>query len=171
MPYFSDSQQWLYHSSLLLEARPTTTRITTKYRISPPPPRRKSRTTQTSSSAATTSSPPSQQLQPAQSRGHLVLKTYDPVSGVCLKYKTDKAAEVGRLVAALGRCGRAMAGLPPKTEAVAEAGEGEGKTEVKEEFEAKPDVGGKDITKSSTKVQTLIQGKGGGGGKKKKGKK
>ena len=40
----------------------------------------------------------------------LTLKTYDPVSGVCLKYRTDKAAEVGRLVSSLGRLGKAMAG-------------------------------------------------------------
>lgn len=29
-----------------------------------------------------------------------------------LKYKTDKAAEVGRLIASLGSLGREMAGLP-----------------------------------------------------------
>jgi hypothetical protein len=42
----------------------------------------------------------------------LVLKTYDPRSGVCLKYKTDKAAEVGRLISILSRLGRNMAALP-----------------------------------------------------------
>ncbi|KAL8748968.1 MAG: hypothetical protein Q9199_007969 [Rusavskia elegans] len=145
------------------------TRITTKYRISPPPPRRKSKATVPSDSASTTSPPPTQQQQPAQSRAHLVLKTYDPVSGVCLKYKTDKAAEVGRLVAALGRCGRAMAGLPPKAEAPAEEVE-EGKMEVKEKAETKPDVSAKDTAKSNAQGQAQMQGKGGGGGKKKKGK-
>lgn len=46
-------------------------------------------------------------------RGTLVLKTYDPVSGVTLKYRTAKAAEVSRLVySALGRLGRAMAAVP-----------------------------------------------------------
>ncbi|KAL9040237.1 MAG: hypothetical protein Q9180_002035 [Flavoplaca navasiana] len=166
MPYFSDSQQWLQQSSLLLEARPTTTRITTKYRISPPPPRRKSKAAEPNDSTSATSPPPTQ--QPVQSRAHLVLKTYDPASGVCLKYRTDKAAEVGRLVAALGRCARAMAGLPPKDEGAVEEPVGEGKMEV-DKPEMKPDAGTKDATKSNTQGQAQMQGKG-SGGKKKKGK-
>lgn len=44
-------------------------------------------------------------------RGKLILKTFDPASGVCLKYKTAKAAEVGRLVQMLGSLGRNMGGL------------------------------------------------------------
>lgn len=44
-------------------------------------------------------------------RGKLIIKTYDPQSGVCLKYKTSKAAEVGRLVQMLGSLGRNMGGL------------------------------------------------------------
>ena len=46
----------------------------------------------------------------------MVLKTYDPESGVCLKFKTDKAADVGRLINGLGGLGRHMAALPQKTE-------------------------------------------------------
>lgn len=46
----------------------------------------------------------------------LVLKTFDPESGVVLKFKTDRAADVGRLVAGLGRLGRHMAALPERTE-------------------------------------------------------
>ena len=34
------------------------------------------------------------------------------MSGVTLKYETDKAAEVGRLISSLSRLGRSMAGLP-----------------------------------------------------------
>ena len=49
-------------------------------------------------------------------KAYLELKTYDPESGVTLKYRTDKAAEVGRLVASLGRLGRHMAALPAVTE-------------------------------------------------------
>lgn len=45
-------------------------------------------------------------------RAYLTLKTYDPASGVVLKYKTDKAAEVGRLIGSLARLGRHMAALP-----------------------------------------------------------
>jgi hypothetical protein len=53
---------------------------------------------------------------PAIPRAVLTLKTYDPDSGVCLRFKTDKAADVGRLVGGLGRLGRHMAALPQKTE-------------------------------------------------------
>lgn len=56
------------------------------------------------------------QEAPKTPRATLTLKTYCPESGVCLKYKTDRAAEVGRLVAGLGRLGRHMAALPEKTE-------------------------------------------------------
>ena len=41
------------------------------------------------------------------------MKTYDPVSGIVLKYKTDKVAEVGRLIAGLRKCGRVMAAMSP----------------------------------------------------------
>ncbi|KAL8933532.1 MAG: hypothetical protein Q9211_005733 [Gyalolechia sp. 1 TL-2023] len=167
MPYFSDSQQWLHQSTLLLSARPTTTRITTKYRISPPPsPRkRKALTTSQTDSDATTPNPPPAQQQPATSRAHLVLKTYDPVSGACLKYKTDKAAEVGRLVAALGKCGKVMSGMPLEEDMDME-GEIDLKAEVKEVvIEPKLAASGKETGKGGA------QGKGGGGGgKKKKGK-
>lgn len=44
------------------------------------------------------------------------LKTYCPESGVCLQFKTDKAADVGRLITGLGRLGRHMAALPEQTE-------------------------------------------------------
>ena len=47
-------------------------------------------------------------------KAYLELRTYDPESGVTLKYKTDKAAEIGRLIVSLGRLGRSMAALPDK---------------------------------------------------------
>ncbi|KEQ78208.1 hypothetical protein M436DRAFT_69325 [Aureobasidium namibiae CBS 147.97] len=50
--------------------------------------------------------------KPAQPIAQLELKTFDPVSGTTLKYRTDKAAEVGRLIAAMGSLGREMAALP-----------------------------------------------------------
>jgi hypothetical protein len=40
------------------------------------------------------------------------------VSGTTLKYRTDKAAEVGRLIAAMGSLGREMAALPEVKEDV-----------------------------------------------------
>ncbi|KAL8940504.1 MAG: hypothetical protein Q9216_002791 [Gyalolechia sp. 2 TL-2023] len=168
MPYFSDSQQWLHQSTLLLSARPTTTRITTKYRISPPPPPRKRKATTTSQTESDTPAPNplSTQQQSATSRAQLVLKTYDPASGACLKYKTDKAAEVGRLIGALGKCGRVMSGTPLGEDMDVDGGEVDLKTEVREEVvEPKPAVSGKDTGKGGA------QGKAGGGGaKKKKGK-
>lgn len=44
------------------------------------------------------------------------LKAFDDATGTCLKYETDKAAEVGRLVGSLGRLARTMAALPKATE-------------------------------------------------------
>jgi hypothetical protein len=49
-------------------------------------------------------------------KAFLCLKTYDPESGVCLQFKTDRAADVGRLINGLGRLGRHMAALPAKVE-------------------------------------------------------
>ncbi|KAI8660663.1 SRP9-21 domain-containing protein [Fusarium keratoplasticum] len=141
MPYFKTSQEWLDQSIALLEARPATTRITTKYSLSPAPSR--------PDDAAATAKPP---------RGSLVLKTYDPVSGVALKYRTTKAAEVSRLVhASLGRLGRSMAAVPDVPEvAMADAGE----EEQKEQQQA-----------ATSQQPPAAQSGGGGGKKKKKGKK
>jgi len=114
------------------------------------------------------SSIPAEPPQPSQAKAFLTLKTYDPVSGACLKYKTDKAAEVGRLVAALGTCARAMAALP---EIVEDA-------ETAEGVESGATGGEERIQKSAPKDSKSGQGKGatggggaGGGGKKRKGRK
>lgn len=53
---------------------------------------------------------------PKVPKAWLVLKTYDPESGVVLKFKTDRQADVGRLIAGLGRLGRHMAALTEKAE-------------------------------------------------------
>ncbi|KAF4979325.1 hypothetical protein FZEAL_4447 [Fusarium zealandicum] len=142
MPYFKTSQEWLEQSIALLEARPSSTRITTKYSLRPVAAR------PDDAAAATTPKPP---------RGSLVLKTYDPVSGVTLKYRTTKAAEVSRLVhASLGRLGRSMAAVPDVPEV------------------SMQDAGDADEQPMSQPAPTLAgqasQG-GGGGKKKKKGKK
>ncbi|KAI0023253.1 signal recognition particle 9 kDa protein-domain-containing protein [Xylariomycetidae sp. FL0641] len=157
MPYYKNSQDWLQQSSLLLEARPSTTRITTKYHISKAGARRRRRHAKMQADPAVTSDgkPP---------RGSLVLKTFDPASGVALKYRTTKAAEVSRLVLSLGRLGRRMAALPRAEEedvgmvdaaaaAAVDEAVGAGKEEAprKDEGAGKKDAGG-----------------GGGGGKKKK---
>ncbi|KAK7530631.1 signal recognition particle 9 kDa protein-domain-containing protein [Phyllosticta citribraziliensis] len=113
-----------------------------------------------------------QPAQPDRPKAVLVIKTYDPASGVCLKYKTNKAAEVGRLVASLEKLARTMAALPdkpddrkltrgffaladvPMLDAPAEQGTGTSTPNPDAKVEAKPSQGG-----------------GGGGKRKKKGKK
>ena len=94
------------------------------------------------------------------------------MSGACLKYETDKAAEVGRLVAALGACGRIMASLPVKTEVEQDemVGVAPGGVAILEsQTESKgAKVGSKDAKAGQAKPGGT--GGGGGGGKKKKGK-
>ncbi|KAG7290246.1 hypothetical protein NEMBOFW57_000244 [Staphylotrichum longicolle] len=121
MPYYAKSEDWLHQSALLLQARPSTTRITTRYHLKParrtPKPPKSADTTTTAAAAAattTTTQQPQEKEQTQNSkppRGHLVLKTFDPSSGVTLKYKTSKAAEVTRLVQMLGALGKRMAGV------------------------------------------------------------
>ncbi|EFZ01005.1 Signal recognition particle, SRP9 subunit [Metarhizium robertsii ARSEF 23] len=95
MPYFKSSQEWLEQSTLLLEARPST-----------PVKSRKRKADDTDGDTPVNDAP-------KPPRGSLVIKTYDPVSGVTLKYRTTKAAEVSRLVySSLGRLGRSMAAVP-----------------------------------------------------------
>ncbi|CAN8097280.1 unnamed protein product [Discula destructiva] len=108
MPFIETSQEWLTLSAQLFEARPTTTRVTTKYSITPAKARAAAKKIQADADADTpmTDAPASK-----PPRGKLIIKTFDPVSGVCLKYKTTKAAEVGRLIQMLGSLGRNMGGL------------------------------------------------------------
>ncbi|BFZ59559.1 hypothetical protein YB2330_000570 [Saitoella coloradoensis] len=71
--------EYIERSTLLLKARPRTTRITTTYHASV-----------------------------KGNDAHFTTKTFDPVSGTCIKYTTDRAAEVGRIMSALGSLGRYM---------------------------------------------------------------
>ncbi|OMP83136.1 hypothetical protein BK809_0004517 [Diplodia seriata] len=119
MPYFTTSAEWFEQSRLLLEARPTTARIVTKYSIikrkTTKDGKRQVATSDSAHADATQLKPPAPGAPaqaPAPTQAALTLKTYDPVSGVCLKYQTTKAAEVGRLIASLERLARAMAALP-----------------------------------------------------------
>ena len=76
------------------------TRITTKYsypRISSTKAKPKSTASPISAAAL-----PGSQIA-ATPPATLTLKTYNPGAGICLKYRTDKAAEVGRLIAGLGK--------------------------------------------------------------------
>ncbi|KAI4614580.1 hypothetical protein J4E83_007234 [Alternaria metachromatica] len=167
MPYFATSQEWYEQSSLLLKARPTSTRITSKYSVLKPTAskikkrqkyeeKRASKPTDT----ARASSPPPQSQNPEEVTVFFTLKTYDPESGTCLQYETNKGAEVGRLIGNLGRLGRHMAALPETTDdlSMPAGGEATSTPQVDEGGDVK--MGG-----------VPAAGTGTGGKKKKKGKK
>ncbi|OJJ50981.1 hypothetical protein ASPZODRAFT_126961 [Penicilliopsis zonata CBS 506.65] len=96
MPYLPTSQAFLEQSCLLLEAYPETTRITAKYNF----PSTQTRSSRKPTSPTTTNGASNAPAAPVAS---LTLKTYDPRSGVCLKYRTNKVAEVGRLFTSFGK--------------------------------------------------------------------
>ncbi|KAK4242463.1 signal recognition particle 9 kDa protein-domain-containing protein [Achaetomium macrosporum] len=123
MPYYAKSEDWLHQSALLLQARPSTTRITTRYHIKPA--RRLPKPDKAGVAAPSQPEETQQQQEAKPPRGHLVLKTYDPASGVTLKYKTSKAAEVTRLVQMLGTLGRRMAGVAVETTPTTTSGGGD----------------------------------------------
>lgn len=139
MVYLKTSQEWLDQSMALLEARPSTTHITTSYKLKPGPTR------PDADGDTPVAKPP---------RGALVLKAFDPVSGITIKYRTTKAQEVTRLIhASLGRLGRSQAAVPDVPEVTMAEAEG-----VEE-------------SQAPTPTPQTAQGGGGGGKKKKKGKK
>ncbi|KIY03771.1 uncharacterized protein Z520_00462 [Fonsecaea multimorphosa CBS 102226] len=184
MTYFTDLHTYLHQSSLLIQAYPSA-RITTKYAL-PRKPNTKAKSkpkesrgkddpvsgASTTDTAATTS-PPSQPQSKRERSAVLTLKTYHAESGLCLKYRTDKAAEVGRLLNGLGRLAKGEVIEMPAAAAVSAApGAGTGVDGDK------MDVDGGSVaatTKIEDKVVTappaVTQGGGGGKGKKKKGKK
>lgn len=91
----------------------------------------------------------------------LILKTFHPDSGVCLKYKTDKAAEVGRLVTGLGKLAKAETiEMPTAAHVGGDKMEVDGAEEVAEPLPAK-------MEESKAPPNAAAGGK----GKKKKGKK
>ena len=173
MPYLPDLNTYLHQSSLLIQAYPTTTRITTKYSLPRRPnPKSKSNakpaTLAPSESATTdtTSKPHRERLPPSAT---LTLKTFEPGSGICLKYKTDKAAEVGRLLTGLGRLASGEVIEMPVPASAPAAAPVEDKMEVDE-------VGSGAATPKAEDGKVQGQGQpqaqgGGGKGKKKKGKK
>ncbi|KAF7115765.1 hypothetical protein CNMCM5793_003268 [Aspergillus hiratsukae] len=99
MPYLPTSQAFLEQSALLLEAYPETTRITTKYGFPSQRPSAQKKPSSTPNPDST-DTPASTAATPV---AVLTLKTYNPTAGICLKYSTNKAAEVGRLVTSLGK--------------------------------------------------------------------
>ncbi|WYZ40280.1 hypothetical protein EsH8_IV_000621 [Colletotrichum jinshuiense] len=159
MPTYKTSQEWLEQSSLLLQARPATTRITTKYSIKPVKPR-KSKTEDgagDADAAMTDAKPP---------RGSLEIKTFDPVSGVALKYRTTKAAEVSRLITCLGTLGRTMSTSKAPVEL-----KDEPMTDIPAATAGEETPGTGAATPAAQQEKPQQAGAGGGGKKKKKGKK
>ncbi|KAM7197860.1 Signal recognition particle 9 kDa protein (SRP9) domain containing protein [Rhypophila sp. PSN 637] len=161
MPYYTKSEDWLKQSSLLIEARPATTKVTTTYTVKPP---RKEDSEDDEKTKPTTTT-----ATPKKSYGHLILKTYDPVSGTCLKYRTSKAAEVSRLIQMLGTLGKKMAGVPDediKDEVMADAPPAAAAVPV----EAAAGSGASTPAPGASASAPAAGGGGGGKGKKKKGK-
>ncbi|KAK3059083.1 hypothetical protein LTR09_000649 [Extremus antarcticus] len=160
MVLLETSDEWQRQSSLLLQARPTTARITVKYNV----PNLQSPKVQKAIKRKGDAEGGKKDVAaaPAVPKAVLCLKTYDPESGVCLQFKTDRAAEVGRLITGLGRLGRHMAALPQKTEdAVMEDVAAVESTAVQDQA----------ATTTTDKAQPGASGAGGGGKKKKKAKK
>jgi hypothetical protein len=175
MPYLPDLNTYLHQSSLLIQAYPTT-RITTKYslpRKSNPKSKSKAKATEPAQPApsetpiAAPTKPTRERLPPSAT---LTLKTFEAGSGICLKYKTDKAAEVGRLLTGLGRlAGGEVIKMPAPASAAATAVEDKMEIDEVGSGAATPKV-----DDAKLPGQTQPQGGAGGGGgkgKKKKGKK
>ncbi|CAI7584563.1 unnamed protein product [Penicillium glandicola] len=116
MPYLPTSQAYLEQSAQLLQAYPDTTRIVTKYNF-PTNRRGNVRRAQKSKARkeaqATDASSTTTSAQPPTSIATLTLKTFNPITGICLHYRTNKAQEVGRLITSLGKlaAGADVAGL------------------------------------------------------------
>lgn len=191
-PYHETSSTWLTQSAQLISAYPTTTRVTTKYSIKAPPTaselsKKRKRTPLAPTSTTTKSdaepTEPAQVQSPEEAvknmtpRASITLKTFEPGSGICIKYKTDKEREVGRLIANLGRLARGMAALPVEDVGaeVEKAGDGEGQGEdggVPLEGEKTAPAGAAANASAGPTGAGGAGGAGGGGGgkKKKKGK-
>ncbi|KXG47380.1 Signal recognition particle, SRP9 subunit [Penicillium griseofulvum] len=115
MPYLPTSQAYLEQSAQLLQAYPDTTRIVTKYSF---PTTRKGNITRSQKSqvrkdAKATAGQSSTPAQPSTAIATLTLKTFNPTTGICLHYRTNKLQEVGRLITTLGKlaAGADVAGL------------------------------------------------------------
>ncbi|KAJ6184610.1 hypothetical protein N7519_005911 [Penicillium mononematosum] len=116
MPYLPTSQAYLEQSAQLLQAYPDTTRIVTKYNF--PTNRRgnlkRAHKSQVRKDAAKpTDAPSTTPAPPSAATATLTLKTFNPTTGICLHYRTNKAQEVGRLITSLGKlaAGADVAGL------------------------------------------------------------
>lgn len=175
MTYFPDLHTYLHQSSLLIQAYPQTTRVTTKYSLP-----RKTKPSTTANSTTDANGEAQNARQKREPAATLTLKTYHAESGICLKYKTDKAAEVGRLMSGLGRLAKGeIIELPTEDGAETTAGAGVaigGGEALTNGGPAKGDKMAIDSApmseaKTATQMTQSQPQQGGGGKKKKKGKK
>lgn len=166
MPYFNDLHTYLHQSSLLIQAYPDT-RITTKYSL----PRRSKTKSKDDSEQSTTDNATSSQPKREPS-ATLTLKSFHPKTGICLKYQTDRAAEVGRLLTGLGRLAKGeMIEMPINAQGQPTTADTVDKMDI-DSGNATPKIEEKVATSAPAGAQT--QGGAGAGGsknKKKKGKK
>jgi Signal recognition particle 9 kDa protein (SRP9) len=170
MPYFADLNTYLHQSSLLLQAYPSTTRITTKYSL-PRKPSEKSKSKPKSKldSETVASSEPNSTAAKRDPSSILTLKTFEANSGICLKYKTDKAAEVGRLMAGLGRlANREVIDMPVVAPAVPTNASGD---QPGDKMDVDGGSGTTTLKVEEKESKSAVSSGGGGKGKKKKGKK
>ncbi|PWY94333.1 hypothetical protein BO94DRAFT_328733 [Aspergillus sclerotioniger CBS 115572] len=108
MPYLPTTQSYLEQSSLLLQAYPDTVRNPTQPTPTHPNPPTLTNQTQRITTKYTfprtpTTTDPTPASEPKPRIATLELKTFHPGTGICLKYKTNKGAEVGRLITSLGK--------------------------------------------------------------------
>ncbi|KAJ5456723.1 hypothetical protein N7530_011997 [Penicillium desertorum] len=126
MPYLPTSQAYLEQSRAVITSVPRhskhsstshlNTRIVTKYNF---PTNRRGNLKQAYKSqvrkdaAKPTDAPSNTPAPPSAATATLTLKTFNPTTGICLHYRTNKAQEVGRLITSLGKlaAGADVAGL------------------------------------------------------------
>lgn len=182
MPLLPDLHAYLHNSSLLIQAYPDT-RVTTKYSL-PRKPNTKSksqspskRSQKAAANTEGTDGPTSdgqaqtQQREKKEPSATLTLKTFHPGSGICLKYQTDKAQEVGRLMAGLGKLAKGeVIEMPSASSANAAAQADADAMDMDSGPVLAPKVEDKVVTGTPVGQQTQQQASG-GAKKKKKGKK
>lgn len=178
MPYLPTLNAFLHSASLLLAAYPTA-RITTKYSL----PRGGGSKEAAAAPAATNNTDtetnaPREKKEPSAT---LTVKVFHAATGICLKYTTDKAQEVGRLITSLGRLARGEVIEVPAVAAGGAVGAVGEDAADKMDVDAGPAVAvkqqdavaaGKPVGQQQQQQQGQAQGQSGGGGgkKKKKGK-
>lgn len=91
----------------------------------------------------------------------LVAKAFDPIGGVCIKYETNRAVEVGRLMLGFQELGQLMQNVPVTVKRTASGGD---EMAVDEPVQAKAESA---AVKTENTATAATQS---GGGKKKKSK-